>query len=108
MGEARREQVLTRMRWLDSELKDRDFIGVDHYNVADVTAQVALLTARGAPKLPIPEDHTNLAAWWARVSAPPQRAGLKAFPSFGPRASCALMTRETRAVQENMSGPQES
>jgi glutathione S-transferase len=70
-GEVRREQVITRMRWLDSELKDREFIGIDRYNVADITAQVALLTARGILKLPIPEDHPHLAAWWARVSARP-------------------------------------
>jgi glutathione S-transferase len=68
-GEARREQVITRMRWLDSELRDREYIGIDRYNVADITAQVALLTARGALKLPIPDDHPHLAAWWARVSA---------------------------------------
>src|SRR6185503_12225540 len=51
-GEARREQAITRMRWLDSELEGREFIGIDRYNVADITAQVALLTARGALKLP--------------------------------------------------------
>ena len=41
-------QVLERMRWLDTELKDREFIGIDRYNIADITAQVALLTARAA------------------------------------------------------------
>jgi len=70
-GDARREQVITRMRWLDSELKDREFIGIDRYNVADITAQVALLTARGVAKLPIPEDHENLSRWWADVTKRP-------------------------------------
>src|SRR5262249_4237065 len=70
-GDARREQVATRMRWLDGELEGREYIGIDRYNVADVTAQVALLTARGALKLPMPDDHTHLSAWWARVSARP-------------------------------------
>jgi len=52
-GEARRVQVVERMRWLDGELQGRTFIGVDRYNIADITAQVALLTARGACGLPI-------------------------------------------------------
>jgi glutathione S-transferase len=59
------------MRWLDSELRDRQFIGVDRYNIADITAQVALLTARGALKLAIPDDHKNLTRWWNAVSARP-------------------------------------
>ena len=70
-GEARRVQVVERMRWLDGELKDRQFIGVDRYNIADITAQVALLTARGALRLAIPEDHKNLTRWWNAVSARP-------------------------------------
>jgi glutathione S-transferase len=70
-GEARRAQLVERMRWLDGELKDRTFIGIDRYNIADITAQVALLTARGALRLPIPEDHENLTRWWNAVSARP-------------------------------------
>jgi glutathione S-transferase len=70
-GEARRLQVVERMRWLDGELRDRQFIGVDRYNIADITAQVALLTARGALRLAIPDDHKNLTRWWNAVSARP-------------------------------------
>jgi glutathione S-transferase len=70
-GEARRVQVVERMHWLDGELRDRHFIGVDRYNIADITAQVALLTARGALRLAIPEDHKNLTRWWNAVSARP-------------------------------------
>ena len=51
----------------DSELEGRAYIGIDRYNMADITAQVALLTARGVAKLPIPEDHRNLSRWWASV-----------------------------------------
>lgn len=70
-GDLRRRQLVERMRWLDGELKDREFIGVDRYNIADITAQVALLTARGALKLAVPEDHTNLTRWWKAVSSRP-------------------------------------
>ena len=48
-----------------------EFIGVDRYDIADITAQVALLTARGVLQLPIPEDHKNLSRWWTSVSKRP-------------------------------------
>ena len=51
-GARQKAHLVERMRWLDGELKDRQFIGVDRYNIADITAQVALLTARGACGLP--------------------------------------------------------
>jgi glutathione S-transferase len=70
-GEQRRKVLVDRMRWLDAELKGREFIGIDRYNIADITAQVAILTVRGALKLAIPEDHQNLARWWRAVSARP-------------------------------------
>lgn len=70
-GEERLRVLVDRLRWLDGELRDREFIGIDRYNIADITAQVAILTARGALKLAIPEDHVNLARWWKAVSARP-------------------------------------
>ena len=70
-GEAQRAMLVDRMRWLDSELEGRRTIGIDRYNMADITAQVALLTARGVAKLPIPEDHENLSRWWADVTKRP-------------------------------------
>ena len=70
-GARQKAHLVERMRWLDGELKDRQFIGVDRYNIADITAQVALLTARGACGLPIPEDHRNLARWWGSISKRP-------------------------------------
>jgi glutathione S-transferase len=70
-GEAQRKILVERMRWLDAELEGRSFIGTDHYSMADITAQVALLTARGVANLPIPEDHKNLSRWWAAVSKRP-------------------------------------
>ena len=70
-GDLKRLQMVERMRWLDGELKDREFIGIDRYNIADITAQVALLTARGALKLAIPEDHKNLSRWWSAVTKRP-------------------------------------
>jgi len=70
-GELRRAHLVERMRWLDGVLKDREFIAADRYTIADITAQVAVLTARGVCSLPIPEDHKNLARWWGAVSKRP-------------------------------------
>ncbi len=70
-GDLRREQVVDRMRWLDGELKDREFIAADRYTIADITAQVALLMVRGALKLPVPDSHRNLSRWWAAVTKRP-------------------------------------
>lgn len=70
-GEARRKVLVDRMRWLDGELEGREFIGIDRYNMADITAQVALLTARSVAELPIPEDHRNLTRWWKSVTRRP-------------------------------------
>ena len=70
-GEARRQHLVERMKWLDGELKDREFIAGDKYGIADITAQVGLLTARGALKLAVPEDHRHLSRWWNAVSARP-------------------------------------
>ena len=70
-GAARRAHLVERMKWLDGELKGRPYIAGETYSIADITAQVALLTARGALKLPIPDDHPNLARWYAAVSSRP-------------------------------------
>jgi glutathione S-transferase len=70
-GEMLRRQVVERMKWIDGELAKRAFVVGDTYSIADITAQVALLTARGALKLPIPDDRPNLMRWWASVSARP-------------------------------------
>jgi len=70
-GTACRAHLVERMKWLDGELKARPYIAGETYSIADITAQVALLTARGALKLPIPDDHPDLARWYAAVSARP-------------------------------------
>ncbi|MCP1335537.1 glutathione S-transferase family protein [Futiania mangrovi] len=69
-GEWSRNILLDRMRWLDGELAEREFVAGDTYTVADITAQCALLVAK-ACKVPIPEDMPNLAAWWSRVTSRP-------------------------------------
>jgi glutathione S-transferase len=70
-GELRLGLLVERLKWLDDVLKDREFIAADRYTIADITAQVAVLTGRAVSRLVIPEDHRNLARWWAAVSKRP-------------------------------------
>ncbi len=70
-AEVCRDRVIDRMAWLDRALEDREFIAGDQYSVADIAGQCAILMAKLAAGLPIPDDHGNLAAWWSRVSSRP-------------------------------------
>ena len=64
-----RAQVEARYTWLDRELAERTFIATADYTVADITAQCAVLLAKGACGIRVAVDQPNLAAWWERVSA---------------------------------------
>jgi glutathione S-transferase len=59
------------MTWLDQELDGKDYLAGADYTVADIVAQSAFVMAKAALKMPIPEDLTNLDAWWDRVTARP-------------------------------------
>lgn len=69
-GESNRDAALNAMRWLDRELKGRDFIAGDSYSAADITA-LCTLDFGAFIGLPIPEECGDLKAWHARVSARP-------------------------------------
>ena len=69
-GEASRQTVLARMRWLDGELAGRQFIATDDYTVADIAAQCGLLLGK-AVDVRVPAELANLTAWWDRAVARP-------------------------------------
>ncbi|MCO5087741.1 MAG: glutathione S-transferase family protein, partial [Methylobacteriaceae bacterium] len=58
-GRVQQARVLERMAWLNRELADRPYIAGDHYTVADITAQCALVMGKGTGSK-IPDDLTNL------------------------------------------------
>jgi glutathione S-transferase len=58
------------MRWLDGELAKRPFIAGDHYTIADITAQCALILGKNTGT-PIPNDSQHLARWFSDVSKRP-------------------------------------
>lgn len=69
-GESNRETYAGAQRWLDKELADRPFVVGDGYTMADICllSTVDFATWIG---LPIADEHANLKAWHARVSARP-------------------------------------
>jgi glutathione S-transferase len=72
-GEASRERGIKSMHWLNDELKDREFIAIDRFTMADI---VALTTIDFAAfiGMDMPESLDKLRAWHARVSARPSAA----------------------------------
>jgi glutathione S-transferase len=58
------------MHWLDGELAMRPFIAGDHYTIADITAQCALILDKNTGS-PIPNDSQHLARWFSDVSKRP-------------------------------------
>lgn len=55
---------------LDTHLKDRDFIAIEQFSFADITAFVFCDYAR-VIKMPVTDEHPNLAAWHARIGQRP-------------------------------------
>jgi len=70
-ADACRVHIEKHMPWLDKALAEREYIATDHYTVADIAAQCAFVMGKAALKLPIPEELTNLTAWWGRVASRP-------------------------------------
>lgn len=69
-GEVARGLATEGLRLFDRHLADREFVAADHYTVADITLQCAVLVGRNTGT-PIPEDCTALGAWWDRVKQRP-------------------------------------
>ena len=69
-GEAQKRHAQERMKWLDGELAQREFVAGDRYTIADITALVGLDFGK-VVKLRIPEELRNLTRWHAAVSARP-------------------------------------
>lgn len=70
-ADACRDKIRARYDWLDKELAGREFIATGDYTIADITAQCAVLIAKGVCEVRIADDQANLAAWWQRVAARP-------------------------------------
>lgn len=71
VAEIEARDVKSQMNWLNTELEGKKFIAGEHYTVADITAQCAFIMAKAAVGIRIPEELTNLNAWWSLVTSRP-------------------------------------
>ena len=71
MAELSTVNVKSRMQWLEKELEGKEFIAGEDYTVADIVAQCGFLMGKAAVGIRIPEEMSNLTAWWSRVSSRP-------------------------------------
>lgn len=67
-GEKNREQALSTMKMLDSQLTNNEYIAGDDFTIADITALCAIDFAQ-AVNIAIPEDHVHLQRWHRNVSS---------------------------------------
>jgi glutathione S-transferase len=79
-GELCRRTAYDRMKWLDGELVDREFIAGTAFTVADITAVCGFGIGRAA-KIRIPEELASLTRWHQTVSERPSVASTS--PSAG-------------------------
>lgn len=70
LAERGRKRVALFFDLLEKRLESRDYLATDTYSLADISALIAVDFAARA-KLPVPEGHSALRAWHARVSARP-------------------------------------
>ena len=71
VAEIASEGVKEQMVWLNQELEGKEYIAGDGYSVADITAKCAFEMGKAAVGIRIPEDLSNLDAWWSRVTSRP-------------------------------------
>ncbi len=69
-GEVNKTRGQKRLKALDKQLADREFIAGERYSIADITALVAVDFGKSAG-IEAPEDHANLRRWYDAVSARP-------------------------------------
>jgi len=66
-GNRQRDKALAGMTYFDSVLRDHPFVAGDAFSMADITVFAGLLFADAAG-IAIPENHSALKAWRAKVS----------------------------------------
>ncbi|MBL8621065.1 MAG: glutathione S-transferase family protein [Myxococcales bacterium] len=69
-AEIMREHVKVRLAWLDGELATREFLGGDHFTVADITLLCGIDFGK-VSAIRIGDDTPNLKRWHQAISARP-------------------------------------
>jgi glutathione S-transferase len=69
-AEDRKAHATKSLDWFNDALESREFLVTDDYTIADITGQCAILMGK-AVGVRVPETHTHLNDWWARVTSRP-------------------------------------
>jgi glutathione S-transferase len=69
-GEAQKRRALDRLRWLEREITNNEFVAGSTFTMADIIAESAIDFAR-VIGIPLPEDASALSAWCARMKQRP-------------------------------------
>jgi glutathione S-transferase len=70
-GEVQRANVVQRLKRMDAELAEREFVAADRYTIADITALVGVDLFCDYGGQPFPAELPNLKRWHAAVSSRP-------------------------------------
>ena len=65
-----RSNVIKVMKWLNDQMEGKQFVCLDRYTIADITALVCFDFAKW-PKIKIPEDCINLSNYYERLNSRP-------------------------------------
>jgi len=69
-GAVCKEAAFERLRWLDGELADREWIAGERFTIADITAVCGIDFGR-VSGIKLSDEHPNLKRWHAAVAARP-------------------------------------
>jgi len=70
LGDIQKRAAIGRMAWLDTELKDREFVAGDKFSIADITT-LCMIDFAYTVAIRIQPEQTNLARWYSKVSSRP-------------------------------------
>ena len=69
-SEASRPRVIKMMYWFEKQIEDKEFICLNKFTIADISALVCFDFAKW-PKIEIPSDCTNLLNYYERLNSRP-------------------------------------
>lgn len=69
-SEASRPRVIKMLHWLDKQMENKEYICLDRYTIADISALVCFDFAKW-PQIDIPDDCKNLKSYYERLNSRP-------------------------------------
>ena len=69
-SEASRPRVIKMLHWFDKQMENKEYICLDRYTIADISALVCFDFAKW-PQIDIPDDCKNLKSYYERLNSRP-------------------------------------